>query len=79
MLLPLHFQRGYIKYCFKGTLRLIVLDNANFRQRSCSNLTSFMAYRTIMLIICNFLSKKKKKKNESESTGLASQAVILKL
>ena len=45
-----------------------------------------MAYRTLMLIICNFLSKKKKKKkkkkekkNESESTRLASQAVILKL
>ena len=52
-------------------LKLIVFDSANFGRHSCSNLTSLVAYRTILVTIWSFCQKKKK--NAFKSTGLASQ------
>ena len=60
-------QGGYIKYCSK-VLKLIVFDSANFGRHSCSNLTSLVAYRTILVTICSFCQK-----NASKSIGLANQ------
>ena len=58
LMLPLQFNE-VTQNTDSKVLKLIVFDSANFERHSCSNLTSLVASRTILVTICSFCQKKK--------------------